>query len=237
MSDEGFHEIQLNGKQLVFLFMATTVVVVVVFLCGVLVGRGVRANQTLVAGDVAAAGPADVTSDEPLESSPSESQPEPAAAAPQASADADLSYYKRLENDEAPKEELKTTDAGGVKRAPAAAPVKAQPKVPPTVEAPSPSAAAAPPPGVPVSGTTDGPLETSGDSFAVQVAALRERSEADAIARRLTSKGYHAYVLSPGTGQASMYRVRVGKFKSRRDAEAIVTRLMKEEQFKPWITR
>ena len=40
--EEGFHEIQLSGKQLVFLFMATTVVSVVIFLCGVLVGRGVR---------------------------------------------------------------------------------------------------------------------------------------------------------------------------------------------------
>ena len=42
VSDEGFHEIQLNGKQLVFLFMAVTVVLVVTFLFGVLVGRGVR---------------------------------------------------------------------------------------------------------------------------------------------------------------------------------------------------
>ena len=41
-TDDGFHEIQLSGKQLVFLFMATTVVSVVIFLCGVLVGRGVR---------------------------------------------------------------------------------------------------------------------------------------------------------------------------------------------------
>ena len=37
-TDEGFREIQLNGKQLVFLFMAATVVSVVIFLCGVLVG-------------------------------------------------------------------------------------------------------------------------------------------------------------------------------------------------------
>ena len=42
MADEGFHEIQLNGKQLVFLFMAATVVSVVVFLLGVMVGRNVR---------------------------------------------------------------------------------------------------------------------------------------------------------------------------------------------------
>jgi hypothetical protein len=44
MSDDGFHEIQLNGKQLVFLFMAATVVAVVIFLCGVMVGRGVLAG-------------------------------------------------------------------------------------------------------------------------------------------------------------------------------------------------
>ena len=43
--DDGFHEIQLNGKQLVFLFMAATVVSVVIFLCGVLVGRGVRVES------------------------------------------------------------------------------------------------------------------------------------------------------------------------------------------------
>ena len=43
--DDGFHEIQLNGKQLVFLFMAVTVVSVVIFLSGVLVGRGVRHDR------------------------------------------------------------------------------------------------------------------------------------------------------------------------------------------------
>jgi hypothetical protein len=45
MPDEGLHEIQLNGKQLVFLFMTATVVAVVIFLCGVMVGRGVPAQR------------------------------------------------------------------------------------------------------------------------------------------------------------------------------------------------
>ena len=44
-ADDGFHEIQLSGKQLVFLFIVTTTVLVVVFLCGVQVGRGARAAQ------------------------------------------------------------------------------------------------------------------------------------------------------------------------------------------------
>ena len=43
--DDGFHEIQLSGKQLVFLFMATTAVSVMIFLCGVLVGRDVRGER------------------------------------------------------------------------------------------------------------------------------------------------------------------------------------------------
>ncbi len=43
--DDGFHEIHLSGKQLVFLFMATMVVSVVIFLIGVFVGRNVRAQQ------------------------------------------------------------------------------------------------------------------------------------------------------------------------------------------------
>ena len=41
VSEEDFREIQLSGKQLVFLFMSTTVVLVVTFLLGVVVGRRV----------------------------------------------------------------------------------------------------------------------------------------------------------------------------------------------------
>ena len=52
-----------------------------------------------------------------------------------------------------------------------------------------------------------------------------------------SSKGYSAYVLTPAKGAPSVYRVRVGKFKTRREAEAMATRLQKEEQFTPWITR
>jgi cell division septation protein DedD len=276
MSDEGFHEIQLNGKQLVFLFMATTVVVVVVFLCGVLVGRGVRTARVMAA-EVSAAGPSAVTP----ETAPARSEPAAApASAPQTSADADLSYYKRLETDGTPKEELKGADAdrdrSSASPAPAAKPTSAKPdaakapapetKAPaadakrPAVEwkpAPQPGAAkpaqATPAPApvaqAPAASKTPAPAaakpatagastaEMADDGFAVQIAALRERSDADAIVKRLSGKGYRAYVVSPGAGQAAVFRVRVGKFKNRRDAEEVATKLAKEEQFKPWIIR
>jgi cell division protein FtsN len=44
-------------------------------------------------------------------------------------------------------------------------------------------------------------------------------------------------VLPPANGTPQVYRVRVGQFGTRREAESIATRLQKEEQFKPWITR
>jgi DedD protein len=230
IQDEGFHEIQLNGKQLVFLFMAATVVSVVIFLCGVLVGRGVRANQ-IGSAEASAAGTAGETS--PLQP-PSPPQPTPAgsdptaAPPPPAPAD-DLTYFNRLEKKNAPAESLK----------PASERSAANNRPVPPVVTETPAAAAAPPPAEPPARAASDAAraEPAGQGFAVQIAALNVRSEADAIARRLSSKGYAAYVLSPADGTPSVYRVRVGKFPTRREAESIAARLQKEEQFKPWVTR
>jgi cell division septation protein DedD len=75
---------------------------------------------------------------------------------------------------------------------------------------------------------------TSG--FAVQVAALNVRSEADAMVKRLLQGLCR---LRPGVGRRKppVFRVRIGSFKTRREADAIVAKLQKEEQIKPWVTR
>jgi cell division septation protein DedD len=78
--------------------------------------------------------------------------------------------------------------------------------------------------------------EPAGNGFVVQVAAVRQRAEADTIARRLSAKGYPAFVTTPA-GAANVFRVRIGKYTDRREAESIAGKLEKEEQFKPWITR
>ena len=66
---------------------------------------------------------------------------------------------------------------------------------------------------------------------------MPEHGVADAMARRLSSKGYSAFVMAAGETRPTMYRVRIGKFKTKREAEMVAARLQKEEQFKPWITR
>jgi cell division septation protein DedD len=217
-SDEGFHEIQLNGKQLVFLFMAVTVVSVVIFLLGVMVGRGVRAEQgptdPLAAAEVATA--ATETPEPPaVTAAPAEGAPATAAE--------ELSYPNRLGNNAAPAEVLRDTPAPASRRSNPAADAK------PATASKPPAAAAST-----VSNTT---AEPAGAGFAIQLTALARREEAEGIVKRLAAKGYSAYVMEPGAGAPTVFRVRVGKFKERREAEAVASRLQKEEQFNPWIVR
>jgi DedD protein len=280
--DDGFHEIQLNGKQLVFLFMAATVVSVVIFLCGVLVGRGVRGERALT--DIAVASAADTTpqpAPAPPASQPTADADPTKAAAPPATED--LSYFSRLEKSKTPAEQLKPAATAGPAAAPQTSSAKtpapppaakpepkhepaakqastkpepaarqAQPKAEPipkqasTKAGPTPKQpstkpdaarpAPAPSPAPAEAAATDASVAEPG-GFSVQIAALNERGQADAIAKRLSSKGYTAYVMSPADGTPSVYRVRVGKFPTRREAESIAAKLQKEEQFKPWVTR
>ena len=91
MSDEGFHEIQLSGKQLVFLFMSGVVLLVVVFLLGVDVGRGVRNAMGDVPMSAEAAPPATALTEEPV-----------ASAEPGKAAEPELSYHEMLLGEGAP---------------------------------------------------------------------------------------------------------------------------------------
>src|SRR5690349_14757609 len=84
--DDGFHEIQLSGKQLVFLCMATTVVSIVIFLCGVLVGRGVRPVEAVAeAAAVADAGPSETSA--PADAAPAGASAPAAANEPEPTPD------------------------------------------------------------------------------------------------------------------------------------------------------
>jgi cell division septation protein DedD len=236
-SDDG-REIHLSGKQLVFLFMAVTVVSVVIFLCGVLVGRGVQSRVTAVE----AAAPAPDDAGEPVVEAP------PAANASEPTKAADLGYQQRLESAgpvpeklvprEAPPSGSRPPAAKGAEALPSSAPPPAPaPSRPAGPTAPAPAAASAPGVAATPADLEPVPPEPRGDGFAIQVAALRGRGEAEAVVSRLKEKGYSAYLMPPLAGQPSVFRVRVGKFKARAEAERVATRLEREEQFKPWITR
>ena len=265
VQDEGFHEIQLNGKQVVFLLMAATVVSVVIFLCGVLVGRGVRVDRPAMADLGPVSAQAETTPPPSPQPAPAAAAPagsDPRSAAPPPDTD-DLSYFNRLETKTPPRENLKSAvekrvaQSNPVELAPVAAkpiPDKApadkatreKPAVPAERTTPPPARPIAPPkeppravlaPAVASPTPAAAPDEPAGSGFAVQIAALNVRGEAEAIAKRLNSKGYMAYVLVPSDGTPSVFRVRIGKFPTRHEAETIAAKLKKEEQFNPWVTR
>ena len=69
----------------------------------------------------------------------------------------------------------------------------------------------------------------------MQLAATNSRSEADAMAKRLSAKGYDAYVQAPADNAPAVFRVRVGNYPTRGEAETAAARLEKEGKFKPWV--
>jgi len=238
MSDEGVHEIQLNGKQLVFMFMAVTVVAVVIFLCGVMVGRGVRAPRATELADAATESPLDPTAS--IAPAPASTDGQSSSATPDPTQDPTLTSG-RLNATTPPPEPLRET-VSVIQEVKATAPAKtpaAEPPPPaPTVKTPPVKAPSVKTPKTAAVTPTPAALtEPRGDGYVVQVAAVKERSEADTIAKRLSSKGFPSFVSSPNAGAARVFRVRVGKFNDRREADAVARRLEKEEQFKPWITR
>lgn len=227
--DDGFHEIQLNGKQLVFLFMAATVVSVVIFLCGVLVGRGAgTGTQTVV--EVAP------RADELVDGSSSETSAELAADVPDSgpttsgTAEEVPDLFDRLEG-EPPEEQLRPRAAGGESSGPTPEPAVA---VDP-VSTPPPRLETAPPT-VEAEAVAPAPALTPGD-WAVQIAALDDSGDAELMARQWDDKGYDAYVVTPSNGTPAVYRVRIGSFQTRQEADALASKLQQEERISPWVTR
>jgi cell division septation protein DedD len=245
MADEAFHEIHLNGKQLVFMFMATTVVAVVIFLSGVMVGRGVPPRRA--AGDVTAtATGAAVDPTVPVTDASERTVPTRTTGTVDVpvTTQETLTYAERLEAPTPPRETMKE-----IADPPASAAAPATAKAPASARGESPGNATSqrqlvtPASGPQLADKTaaepeprlTAPGEPASAGWAVQVMAVPagQRADAEALARRLAAKGYPSYVVPRG----NRFAVRVGKYPNQREAEAVSARLKKEEQFDPWVTR
>ena len=230
LHDEGFHEIQLSGKQLVALFMATTVVAVVIFLCGVQVGRNVKGDRVAAgdAGDTTATAAAPPPASTPTQAAASSGPPAAEPPAPAAEPDDELSYAKRLQAaDPAAGDKLSAKPAEPVAAAAARAPEpKPEPKAAPQTKQPAPSVAAP----APAAASSARP-----GTWIVQLTALQDRAAAANIARTLAAKGYPAFVVEPPAGAPVIYRVQVGGYPDRDKADQAARKLEKDEHYKPYV--
>ena len=206
MADERIQEFNLDGKQLAFIVILGIAVAVAVFLCGVMVGRGVRPPQVATASLGAAGSVESGDSVDPLAELS-------ASGGPRKLPDDDLRYMDHLAKNP-PATPLREPVAEPVAPPPPPTPPEKAEKVDKVEKVVADTSLDEPP----------------GPGFVVQVSSLTKRPEADTIARRLRDMGYRSFVSETMAG-GLRYRVRVGKFKSREEAKAIAARLEKEGQF------
>lgn len=206
-----------SAKQLVFLAIMATVVAVIVFLCGVLVGRGVPARRTAMGtvSDVLPGGSAQVAIGVPEVPTSEDAE----TASPLVG----LSYFERLNGIEPVVEAVELQRVGQDAS---------------TTEGDAPEAATA----VAVTEGSVPPLTTpsapgpAGGMFVLQVTALRESAEANQVAEGLVASGYPAFVVAPAAdAPVAVFRVRVGPYADRAEAEAAGRRLEAEQRLKPWV--
>ena len=226
--EAGYYEIQLNNKQLVFFFMAAVAIAVVVFLCGVMVGRGVR-DAALAAGGTS------------IISGPGAGQSLKSAVAP-ADVRRELDFPQRLEADEA--ESRLADQVSNPEKLVASVTRSARPRdgARRAAESPRTVAEVEPAPSSPSASDAEVPrsvapalIGSERGAFTIQVVALKTEEAAESLVNRLKEARYRAY-LEPG-GSAGLYRVRVGRFESRSEAEQVATALRDVEKFKPYITQ
>ena len=247
--DDYYYEIQLTNKQLVFYFMAGATGLILSFLAGVMVGRGVDAQG----GEVQAA--RGVQEERTI----AEETPRPVSPAP---SPADLSYAQRLESDKPDDSLAKAKATPPPSPVPSASPKGGSPKpsvVAPTTAAtpaerspapreakvaPSPKATPEPAATEPRPGPTPAPAIARSaakapappGAFTIQVGAFKDRGTADTVVSRLKGKGFAAFVVPPD-GSDGLFLVRVGSFAARADAERTEERLRDQEKFKPYIVK
>ena len=73
--------------------------------------------------------------------------------------------------------------------------------------------------------------------FSIQVGAFSEKRNAENLADRLRKKGYSLSIVAPSPGKSRLYKVRVGKFKTRSAALEAARRLHKNEKLDTAVIR
>jgi len=224
--DDYYYEIQLTNKQLIFYFMAGAAGLILSFLAGVMVGRGVEG------GNVAAAG-AEQTTRVAEEKVVTEQTPAPTPT--------DYSYPQRLESEKVSEGLERPATAAPVRPAPATPTPAARPTPTPAAVLPTPPVRAATSTAVapaPATASTSLPkaIGPNAKGFAVQVGAFKDKAGADAIVKSLKSRGLPAFTVAPAACSGGLYTVRVGAYRDRVDAETVVERL-RDDKFQPYVIK
>jgi DedD protein len=221
--EKGYYEIQMDNKQLAFVFVAAVALLVFIFLLGVHTGRGVR------------------KADEESAAVSEPAQQAPAAQLAETKPTKDLEFFQEYSKSGSkqaggePSESAAPPSGAGSTQPPPSNPEATPPasaaKPEPT---PAPAASEPPPQKVPTAATQPPP---AGGDFVIQVLSTADAAKANALMSQLKSRGFPAFIQPVSTGAGTTYRVRVGPYPSRSDAEQKSAQLKGEAGVSDtWIT-
>ncbi len=210
--DQSFYEIQLNTAHIVLVFLGAAILGVAFFWLGVVIGSG----RTQLGGspewEAAVAGGAETESAEQDPPGFYEAVTEPAAADDTTS------------QPEATPEPATTEPRPSEMAAPEFQPSEPVDEQPAQVVAES-------APGLPT------PDATLASGWVVQVRSTPDKAAADSLQATLMSAGFPAFVVSADVDGQTYYRVRVGRYGSRGDAETIENELLVRSDIDTaWVT-
>lgn len=159
----------------------------------------------------------------------------------------DLEFYEELKKTEPPVPSASASSRPKTEKPPAAVVSR---KISPStrVEKPAPKAASKTKHGPqpqkssprPAAGSGEAKAtekETAAQDLTIQAASFKTPEDADSVVKKLKAKGFSAYkAIAVLPGKGLWFRVRIGKFSSRKEAEPTMKRL-EQEGFKPFLIR
>jgi len=201
-------EVHLGRRQVVLLSAGLVIVFALVFILGILVGREFASTTHRVA-----AAP-------PPQATPATVPSSDAAKNARANMKEKLTFYQTLTS---PTPDIPPPGATPRRKVVEERMVVKGPEQRSVVEPATPGAA---------------PSAPAATVWTLQVSSFRSRALAEEQVKRLMAKGYDAYfaVVQSENGQAR-YRVRVGSFGTRTEAESVADRLRGDLKLNPFVTR
>jgi cell division septation protein DedD len=204
--------------QLVLLGIGFAIASLIIFVLGIMAGRQIERRAT----------PQPSSSAVKVPVSPVPSEPFPQTHSGDTAAGSAVDRDHAVESESQPAKETKAKEkaarAERGKPTPAEKPVNSEPKSPATKPADEKPAAA---PEQPQKTQTAEP--TAERAWSVQIKSSPDKKFADTWANRLKAKGYDAFVVEGDVKGQTWYRVRVGRFAAKQDAEELRAALESKE--------
>jgi cell division protein FtsN len=202
---EKYKRYYFTRGQMALLGGAFTLASIIIFGLGMFVGKEIEARKT-------------VRPEEPLVKVPVKPAPQGAAGTEGAKSKDDLTFYNTLKKTPESKQAAETkADEKEAEIAAKDAASRAE------------KAQAAAEPGIKAQATASGATETNGKGWSVQANSYPDAKSAGDLVDRLKNKGYNAFVTEANVKGKVWYRVRVGRFGSREQAEKTAAALKSNE--------